>query len=108
MVKILEFTQEPNDSLPFDVVDDIQQYMKNDPAFYRRIYYPTMCKMQECGESENPKDLVAPMALLAARNYVKKYKINKVPEELLTAEEMDDLVNRVYEEEIEACNRGEY
>ena len=107
-MRIDEFTQQQDDSLPFDVVDDIQQYMKNDPAFYRRVYYPTMCKMQECGESGNPKDLVAPMALLAARNYVKKYKINKDAEELLNAEEMDDLINRVYEEEMEACNRGEY
>ena len=107
-MRIDEFAQAPNDALPFDVVDDVQQYMKNDPAFYRKVYYPTMCKMQEGGDSSNPKDLVAPMVLLAARNYVKKYQINKTPEELLTSEEIDDLINRVYEDEIELINQGEY
>lgn len=107
-MRLYEFAEQPDD-LPFDVVDDVQQYMKNDPMFYRRVYYPTMCKMQECMESQNdPKDLVGPMVELATKLYVKKYNINKKPEDLLTSEDYDDIINRVYEDEVEALRNGEY
>jgi hypothetical protein len=107
MVRFVEFKDQ--DALPFDIVDDVQQYMKNDPKFYRKIYYPTMCKMQEAMKGKGEaKDLIAPMIVLASRGYVEQYKINKKAEELLTSEELDDIVNRVYEDEIEALRQGEY
>jgi hypothetical protein len=107
-MRLYEFAEQPDD-LGFDVVDDVQEYMKNDSSFYRRVYYPTMCKMQECMEEQkDPKDLVRPMIELATRLYVEKYNINKKPQDLLTSEDYDDLINRVYEDEVEALRNGEY
>lgn len=95
--------------MPFDVVDDVQQYMKNDPMFYRKVYYPTMCKMQdELKSQNNAKDLIGPMVELATKGYVECYKINKLPEDLLTTEDYDDIINRIYEDEIEALRKGDY
>ena len=105
MVRFVEFKEE----MPFDVVDDIQQYMKNDPKFYRDTYYPTMVRMQDAlQKNKEVKDLVAPMVILATRGYVEQYQINKKAEELLSSEEYDDILNRVYEDEIESLRQGEY
>lgn len=109
MVKIVEFASQPKDTLPYDVVDDVQQYMKNDPMFYRKIYYPAMVRMQDAMKNnKEPKDLIAPMVGLATKGYVEAYKINKNPEDLLTTEDYDDIINRIYEDEIEALRKGEY
>jgi len=108
MVRFVEF-KEQDQALPFDVVDDLQQFMKNDPKFYRSVYYPTMVKMQDAFESnKEAKDLVAPMVIMATREYIEKYQINKKAEELLTSEEYDDIVNRIYEDEIENLRQGDY
>ena len=46
MVKIVEFSHA--DDLGYDVVEDVAIYMRNDPMFYRKHYFPAMTKCPRC------------------------------------------------------------
>jgi len=45
-MRIDEFSQPVDDSLPFDVVDDVAVFMRNDPQFYRKSFFPVVDKMK--------------------------------------------------------------
>ena len=48
MVKLVEFSEDKYEQdLGFNVVEDLCQHMRNDPIFYRKMYYPTMATMQD-------------------------------------------------------------
>ena len=59
MVKINEFYDQPiDDSLPYNVVDDVCIFMRNDPMFYRKSFFPAIKRMQECSMSETEYDKI--------------------------------------------------
>ena len=41
-MRIDEFAQPMDDKLPFDVVDDVAIFMRNDPMFYRKSLFPAI------------------------------------------------------------------
>ena len=45
MVKINEFSHK--DQYGYDIVEDAAIYMRNDPMFYRKHYFPTMTQCQD-------------------------------------------------------------
>lgn len=52
-MKINEFFDQPiDDKLPFDVVDDVCVFMRNDPMFYRKSFFPAIKRMQHCGKNK--------------------------------------------------------
>ena len=76
-MRLYEFAEQPDD-LPFDVVDDVQQYMKNDPMFYRKSFFPAVKRMQECGKKKlewNMDEELGPMIDKAVNLYCSKYFI---------------------------------
>lgn len=117
MVKINEFHDlskdmdtKTGDKLPFNVVDDLVVYMKNDPDFYRRQLYPKMCDVQEVvkkGKKYDKKSLL-PTVDDAIREYVDKFKIKKMPEEMCTREEKMMVIDQILRGEIENFRNGEY
>jgi len=113
MVKINEFYQQPLDDskLPFDVVDDIAIFMRNDPMFYRKNFFPAVMDMKTCNDKGQKFDAPAklmPIINKATESYCKEFKINKRPEELLTAEEKKTLLNKIYSEEMTNIRKGTY
>ena len=47
-MKINEFNNQQDDYRPnFDLVDDICIFMRNDPMFYRKSYFPMVNNMSE-------------------------------------------------------------
>jgi|TARA_B110000967_G_scaffold8891_1_gene8878 hypothetical protein len=112
-MRINEFTDfevEKENDLGFDVVSDMQVFMKNDPMFYRKKYYPTMCNMQsklQGGKSPMPTDLTD-MITAGAEHYCKQFGINKRPSELLTKEDAKSLAEIIFSEEMTALRDGEY
>ena len=96
--------------LGFDVIGDLQVFMKNDPMFYRKQYYPTMAKLQDKlkgGKSPVPQDL-SPMIDRCCEQYCNKFNISKDPTKLLTKEEYKSLAEVICSEEMEALRNGEY
>lgn len=105
---IREFT---HDSLGFDVVEDAMVYMRNDPMFYRKHYYPAM--VQACNATREGKDvdmgsMFKPMIDKGCNAYVKQYKIGKHPEEVFRPEERQSLFDRICTEEMPRIEAGEY
>ena len=61
-MRLNEFTDK--EELPFDVVDDTLVFMRNDPIFYRKYYYPSVCELADCqraGKDADPKKYLIPM-----------------------------------------------
>ena len=52
-MRIVEFTHPDNKELPFDVVEDAIVFMRNDPMFYRKQYYPTVTKLADMSRAVN-------------------------------------------------------
>ena len=101
-----------NDFKPnFDVVDDICVYMRNDPIFYRKNYYPMVDAMEACfneGEKVDTKDLLFPVVDAAIRKYVEQYQLAKTTEEIFTPEDRMAIAKKIYSEEMSEIRKGTY
>jgi hypothetical protein len=112
MVKIVEFfSQEDEQGLPFNVVEDVAIFMRNDPNFYRKHYYPAILHLKELFDKKqkvNPSKLFSSIIKKAAYNYCKAYNVGKRPEELLSDDEVRELIEMIYKEELENIREGVY
>lgn len=110
-MKINEFTTRDDFKLPFDIVDDLHVYMRNDPIFYRKHYYPTMARIADITKSNKEIDAhkeFTPMIDRACESYCAKYEVARDPSEVFTEEDRKALVSKIYSEEIEGIRKGEY
>lgn len=111
-MKINEFfDQTIDDKLPFDVVDDMCVFMRNDPMFYRKSFFPAIKRMQECSSTKEkyvPEVELGPMVDKATSLYCSKFDINKRPNELLTKEERSSIIKKIHAEEMNQIKKGEY
>jgi hypothetical protein len=96
----------------FDVVEDLHIFMRNDPAFYRKNYYPTMCSLGDMHESSDikatVKKLIFPLIDEAAKTYCQKYGIGRNPMEFFSLEDKKNLTRKIYSEEMPAIRKGDY
>lgn len=111
MVKIREFyDKKEEDKLPFNVIEDLAIYMRNDPMFYRKTFFPAVIEMKKCTEKKeqyNPNNL-SPVIEKAIVEYCKKFNLPKRPEELLDDIEKKELVKKLYAEEMTQIRKGAY
>lgn len=118
MVKIVEFTDlelnahtnEPTKTLPWDVVEDLVVYMRNEPNFYRQKLYPAMLEVQDVvkkGSKFNKRNMM-PLVDEAVLSYIKKYNIKKTPEDLLSDSEKMQCISKILEDEVESFKKGSY
>jgi hypothetical protein len=111
-MKINEFAEPvDSDSLPFDVVDDLAIYMRNDPIFYRKEFFPLILKIKKLYDTNKAIDsaqMFSPMINKAMHSYCRKFNIPKHPEELLGDEERDTLIQKLHSEELTNIRNGEY
>lgn len=113
MVKIVEFAENPvqDDKMNFDVVDDVLTFMRNNPKFYRRNYFPAMVGLQDKirkNEKINPKKSLAGMIEMACESYCDHFSVGRNKDNLLTDEDKEILVNRIFDEELDSLRKGEY
>ena len=110
-MKINEFAQSGEQQINFDVVDDTIVFMRNDPVFYRKSYFPTMSKMADmhrAGKDIDPETLVGPVVDRAMEGYCRRYKLTRSPSELFTTDDRQNIINRITTEELEEIAKGEY
>ena len=103
--------QDPKEQRPFDVVDDLSIFMRNDPKFYRKHFFPLMAKvsdMHERGESIDPVIVMRPVVDKAVDSYCRRYKIKKRPEDLFFDEDRKEVCNKIYKEELPQIKEGGY
>jgi len=100
-----------NDQLGYDVVEDAKIFMRNDPMFYRKHYFPAMTQCQDAhrtGKKVNMANIIKPMIEKGCNAYVKQYNIGKHPEEVFRPEERQSLYDMIYTEEMPRIEAGEY
>ena len=110
-MKINEFTQHNEPQINFDVVDDTIVFMRNDPMFYRKNYFPAIAKMADmhrAGKDVDPESLVGPVVDQAMEGYCKRYKLTRSPSELFTTDDRQNLINRITTEELDEIKKGGY
>ena len=108
-MRLGEFTDK--EELPFDVVDDTLVYMRNDPMFYRKHYFPAESKLADCqrsGQDSDPKKYLSPMIEKGCDNYCKKFNLGRSSEEIYTEEDRNNLLQRINSEETENIKKGDY
>jgi hypothetical protein len=111
-MKINEFFDKQIDtSLPFDVVDDVAIFMRNDPIFYRKSFFPAVMKMKgmyDKGKAIDAHECLGECVSSAIESYCRKFNINKRPDQLMSEEEKDELVKKLYAEEFKQIKDGAY
>jgi hypothetical protein len=109
-MKIEDLNLKIGDKLPFNVIEDLQVYMRNEPNFYRKHLFPALLGVQETvqnGGKFNKRDML-PMLEKAIANYCKEYKINKRPQDLLTDAEKMECISTLLQSEAENFQKGFY
>jgi len=107
----IEVSTEDNEQLPFDIVEDLHIFMKNDLMFYRRVYYPTLSRVATAIKQKKRvsfSSLVEPMINKALEVYCKKYDIPQSVQKRFTQSQREDLVSRIQQEETPNVQDGEY
>lgn len=110
MVRIVEFQEPVNTEFKFDLVDDASYFMRNDPTFYRKQYYPCMAKMAD-RHSEGTKldrDMVMDLIEKGIESYVRKFNLGKTSEDVFKQPDRDALIDKIFSEEMKEIKRGEY
>tara|TARA_Y200000002_G_C22672345_1_gene660597 strand:- start:2106 stop:2441 length:336 start_codon:yes stop_codon:yes gene_type:complete len=110
-MRLNEFTDIEDKELPFDIVDDTIVFMRNDPMFYRRHYFPAVSKLADCqrsGKPADPKKFLSAMIEKGCDDYVQKYNMGRTSEEAYTQEDRNNLLQRINTEEIENIKQGDY
>ena len=111
-MKINEFNNQQDDFRPnFDLIDDICIFMRNDPMFYRKSYFPMINNMMEMfakGQKINPSKTLFPVVDNAMNAYVKCYNLAKSPNDLFTKDDRMNIAKRIYSEEMNAIRQVTY
>ena len=109
-MKIEDLNLKVGDQLPFNVIEDLQVFMQNEPNFYRKHLFPALLHVQEtvkAGSKYNKRDLL-PVLEKAINKYCKEYNINKRPQELLTDAEKMECISTLLQSEAENFQKGFY
>ena len=95
----------------FDLVDDTSFYMRNDPEFYRKEYFPAMASIADMHSKGKPVDAHKSLSGLVDKgctSYCKKYNVARHPDEVYTQEHRNALIDKLFSEEMELIKKGEY
>lgn len=109
-MRIDEFAAPMNDSLPFDVADDVTIFMRNDPMFYRKSLFPAIMNMKD--RHDAGKDCVAEECLgevcsAAMETYCKKFDLGS-PKNVFRDEDKGLIINKLFGEEMKMIKDGQY
>ena len=86
-MRIDEFSNVAEFKPTFDVVDDLHVYMRNDPMFYRKEYFPMVIKMNDAiqaGSKVNTKEMIIPMINKGVSSYCKKFDLARTSNDIFT------------------------
>jgi len=115
MVKINEFfdqhEQKSPTEMPWNMSEDLIVFMRNDPMFYRKEYYPTMTRLSDSFRAGKQFDFakeVMPMVDKAKNQYCKKFRMPKSADSLFTEQDDETVCEKLRDEEFERIKQGDY
>ena len=110
-MRITELHDRKENGLDYDIVDDTIVFMRNDPTFYRKHYFPAITKIADlhrAGKGIDPKKDLMPAIEAGCNEYIKKYKVSRSPEDVYSNEDRTNLLQKIYSEELDLIRKGEY
>jgi len=109
-MRIDEFAKPMDDKLPFDVVDDVAIFMRNDPMFYRKSLFPAIMNMKDrhdSGKSCVAEECLSEVCSRAMESYCSKFKLG-TPTNIFKPEDKGQLIQKVFGEEMKMIKDGAY
>ena len=109
-MKLFEL-DDKQEEIPFDVVEDLAIFMRNDPMFYRKTFFPAMADVSdkmERGESIDPIVFIKPMVDKGINSYCKKFIKDRRPEDIFTDADRNTCCKKIQAEEIPNVKKGMY
>ena len=102
-MKLFELHNQDIDvKLPYDLAEDLYIFMKNDPNFYRKQYYPGLCKCSDRVKANKDPQLeptMRPIIQRAFESYAEKFG---VPSHIkFQTEDEDKVCSMISEEEMD-------
>jgi hypothetical protein len=110
-MRIDEFAQNGEQRFDFDVVDDIIVFMRNDPMFYRKSFFPAMAQIADLHRAGKPVDknkCLGSMVETALGAYCKKYGVADVPDEIFNNDDRLQIIDKIFSEEMMQIKQGDY
>jgi len=109
-MKINEFAQPQDTGLDFDIVDDTVVFMRNDPQFYRKKYFPAMSSMADRvrGGKDIDRSAVGNVVDSGINSYCKKFNIARKPADVFTIEDREAIIEKICSEELKEIEGGAY
>ena len=110
-MKLFEVDAELAKKIPWDLVEDTLVYMRNEPMFYRKEYYPTMTQVADNhrdGATFDIQEMIMPLIDKGINAYCKKYKLASLPDDVFSESHRKQLFDKIYQEEMEQIKKGEY
>lgn len=111
MVKILEFAQDPKKELSYNLVDDTCVFMRNDPMFYRKEFFPAFAKIADAkrsGKKIDARECLMPMVEKGINGYCDKFKVAKHPDSMYKQEDREAILQKLFSEEMKNIEKGDY
>lgn len=109
-MRLTELADKDEFSLDYNVCQDCHTYMKNDPMFYRKHYFPVMAMMSDQfrkGKAIDFAETLRPLVKSAMDAYCAKYNLDG-SQSVFTEDDELELIERIKEDEIKNIEEGEY
>ena len=100
-----EFDIEITGGNGFDAVNDIIVYMRNNPGFYRREYFPAVLRLKS--KKTDAETAFGQMVDKAMGAYCHKYELGR-PDNVFKNSDRSAIIKKIYSEESENISKGEY
>jgi len=86
----------------YDVKEDLKVYIRNDPMFYRKSFFPAF----EDYKKNKKTQVISDMVQNGLKNYCAKFELPFAPNELLTKEDITTVVSELIKDELEDRNES--
>ena len=109
-MRIDELAAPMDDSLPFDLADDIAVFMRNDPMFYRKQLFPAIMNMKDqydAGKQPDANKCLGEVCGRAMETYCSKFNLGR-SENIYKKGDKESIINKVYGEEMKMIKDGQY
>ena len=112
-MKINELDDRPGEPIRFnfDPCDDAVVFMRNDPVFYRRKYYPAIQQLKDTVKNKKRIDaegIFGSVVDSGMNTYCKKFMPGKTASQMFTMEDRTRMIEKICSEEIQYVTNGEY
>jgi len=104
-MKLTEFTNfNLENDLNFDIAEDLYIFMKNDPLFYRKQYFPVVDVIADKYKENNEIDYktkIKPVIENGLGIYIKKFNLDERLKDIFSEQDVDKVIDKIFADDIE-------